>query len=227
MKCRFVLFALFMFSVVVNAQYSKTVTYTSNFYIGANIGLNYFAGDGVQTYLKTNTMDPFGYVGRITIGYTITPVIGVRSFFGHSQYNWPDIYQSGKLNPPYTVLSFGAENITLDLMINLTNWWGGYKNDPGFNLSVFAGGGGALLLKNTAYSKFALIGRGGLQGDFHLNSNLDLNLIGEVNAAGNNYNDYDNGNRSLPYDVFPVLSVGITYYLYNKCLKYRRIPAKK
>jgi outer membrane protein OmpA-like peptidoglycan-associated protein len=136
------------------------------------------------------------------------------------QTNWPDTRLTQNADGSYPARNFGSEKLTADLMVNLSNWWAGYNPDRKVDISVFAGGGAAFLNNNTApLSNFAAIGRGGIQGDYHLSPVLDLNLIAEANIAGDNYNNYII--NPLPFDAFSAITVGVTYHL-NK----EKEPAK-
>ena len=210
--------------VVLNAQYSRNMTYKSDFYIGVNAGVSYYIGEGVATYLKSNGLDPLGSVTRLTMGYNVSPIIGVRAFFGLSQQNWPDTRLPLLSDNTYPVKSFGAENLTADITVNLSNWWIGYDQYRTLDISAFGGVGAGVLLHNIKSGMFSPIGRLGLEGDFHITPTLFLNVMGEANMVGDNYNDYVDG---LPFDFYPVLSIGFTYHIPQEKLHLMRIPVKK
>ncbi len=192
-------------------------SFKPGWFIGANLGVNTFYGEG-NNFITPNNPHYFSviknssFLGRAELGYKFTPVIGLRGFLGYMQTNWPDIRLTQNTDGSYPAVKFGSEKLTADLMVNLSNWWAGYNPERKVDISVFAGGGAAYLNNNTLTgSNFAAIGRGGIQGDYHLSPVLDLNLIAEANIAGDNYNDYII--NPLPYDAFSAITVGVTYRL--------------
>ncbi len=187
-------------------------------FAGINGGLNLFLAEG-NNFLNPNQgayfsfIDNSGLIGRLALGYNFTKVVGVRAMGGLSQHNWPDVLLT---NPDgsWVVKSMGAQNLTADLMVNLTNWWDGYDPDRLLDISIFAGGGFAHRNKGVFTSDWSSgIGRGGFQGDFRLTNRLDLSLIGELNFVGDNYNEYI---VSVPFDTYAALTVGLTYRFKEK-----------
>jgi len=194
-------------TIAVGAQKISGFIFKPDAYIGANVGLNTFLGEGCSTYSKTQSS---GFIGRATIGYNLTPVIGVRGFMGYASHNWPDSRFRSSDGSLKTV-SFDAQNLTADLTVNLSNWFSYYNRNRTFDFSVFAGTGITHRDKATFSSDmFSYIGRGGLQGDFHLSPFVDLNLIAETNFTGDNYNNYKIG--FLPFDVYTAFTVGLSYH---------------
>jgi len=206
------------FTFALNAQEQEkpvTKTFYPGWFIGANLGVNTFAGEG-NDFITPNNLDLYkfpginnnSFLGRLELGYKFTPVIGLRGFLGYMQTNWLDITKHTK-SYSYNK-KFGSEVLTADFMVNLSNWWAGYNPERKIDISVFAGAGVGYLNDNVIESKFAPIGRAGIQGDYHLSPVLDLNLIAEANVAGDNYNDYTTG---IVADAFTALTVGVTYRL--------------
>ena len=194
-------------TIAVGAQKISGFIFKPDAYIGANVGFNTFFGEGCSTYSKTQSS---GFIGRATVGYNLTPVIGVRSFMGYASHNWPDSRLRSSDGSLKTV-SFDAQMLTVDLTVNLSNWFSYYNRNRTFDLSVFAGTGITHRDKATfSNDLFSSIGRGGLQGDFHLSSFIDLNLIAETNFTGDNYNNYKRG--FLPFDVYTAFTVGLSYH---------------
>ena len=198
---------LFAFIITVKAQKISGFIFKSDAYIGANVGLNTFLAEGSTTYSKTQSS---GFIGRSTIGYNLSPVIGVRGLMGYASHNWPD-FRFRSSDGSLRLVSFDAQMLTVDLTVNLSNWLSYYNRNRTFDLSVFAGTG--VTHRNKAAFNNDLIsylGRGGLQGDFHLSSFIDLNLIAETNFTGDNYNNYKVG--FLPFDVYTAFTVGLSYH---------------
>ena len=205
------------FTFALNAQEQEkpvTKTFYPGWYIGANLGVNMFAGEGNdfihsdQSNYKFSGIKGTSFLGRAELGYKFTPVIGLRGFLGYMHTNWYDA--SRLINTTDYTKPFGSEVLTADFMVNLSNWWAGYNPERKVDFSVFAGAGVGYLNNNVTYSKFAAIGRAGIQGDYHLSPVLDLNLIAEANVTGDNYNDLVKG---IPADAFSALTVGVTYRL--------------
>lgn len=204
----------------LNAQEQEkpaSQTFKPGWFIGANLGVNTFFGEG-NNFITPNNPHYFSliknsnFLGRAELGYKFTPVIGLRGFLGYMQTSWTDTRLTQNADGSYPAVKFGSEKLTADLMVNLSNWWAGYNPERKVDISVFAGGGAAYLNNNTApLSNFAAIGRGGIQGDYHLSPVLDLNLIAEANIASDNYNNYII--NPLPFDAFSAVTVGVTYHL--------------
>ena len=196
-------------SFTVQAQYKKDVAYKPQIYIGVNAGLNSYWGEGVPQYIIKNPLASLGPLFRLNMGYNISPYFGVRSFLGFVGHNWP--------NDPInnnSVLFFNAENLTVDFMVNLSNVFY-YKQVRSFNLYLFGGAGAAF--RNPAPllpgSFLTPILRGGLQGDIALTKTLDLNVSGELNLVTDAFNGYPpTGFDGMPFDLYPALSVGLTYH---------------
>lgn len=191
-------------------------TYQPGWYLGANAGVNWFMGEGDNIFsLKQDNIfslrGNIGFIGRAVVGYDFNHVIGLRAMLGYADHNWPDVRLKKKANGSYDGYSFGSQNLTADLTVNLSSWMEGFNPNRVFDLSVFGGAG--LAHRNKAdFSDdwFGAVGRGGLQGDFHLTKQLDLNLIAEANIVGDKYND-DVASGKL--NGYPAITVGITYHL--------------
>lgn len=207
-------------SFTLNAQTASTTSsvkspFQPGWYVGANGGWNLYLAEGNNFFDKNkpsyvSLKDNSGFLGRLALGYNFTPTIGLRGMMGYSYHYWPDTRFK---NPDgsYVVDSWGAENLTADLMVNLSNWWGGYNPKRLLDISLYAGPGFAHRDKANFPSDFyTLIGRGGVEGDFRLTSRLDLNLMAELNAVGDNYNNYV---VTFPLDVYGAITVGLTYTL--------------
>ena len=198
-----------------------TAAFRPGWYIGANGGVNVYVAEG-NNFLNPNKdyyfslNDNLGSMGRIVVGYDFTPVFGVRGLLGSAFHYWPDIRFKNP-NGSYKIEAFGAQNLTGDLMLNISNWWGGYNPTRLINVSLFAGGGFVHRDKsNFSNDWITASGRGGMQADFRLSHALDLNLIAEVNVLGDNYNDYI---TSLPIDIYGGVTVGFTYHFGETSLK--------
>jgi OmpA-OmpF porin, OOP family len=189
-------------SFAVNAQYRKNFSFHPNWYIGANVGQTTYWGEEFHMYMTFEPQKSFGWIGRTSIGYNFTPVIGLRGFYGYSEHNWPK---------NTTAWSFTGRNLTADMTVDITNWLEGYDRTRVFNLVVFGGSGVGYHDKTDSIpAKLTFILRGGMQGDFHLSQTVDLNLIGESNIVRDDYNG--SVVDGTPFDVYPAFTLGITYH---------------
>ncbi len=202
-------------SQITNSQKiinTKSGPFQPGWYIGANGGVNWFMGEG-NNFLSDDkpSVSPaknMDFLGRIELGYKITPVVSVRGMLGYTDINWNTV-------PAGTpTINFSSENLTADVVFNLSNLKG-YNPNRKFDFSIFAGIGGAyrnqVIYPANNLPQVVGIVRGGLQGDYHLSPVWALNLILEGNVATDNYNDV--AVAPLPFDLMPALSFGLTYRL--------------
>jgi hypothetical protein len=207
----FLAFVLNAFSQDLHPNYSHI--FSPGYSFGVNAGLNMYVAEGNEFYLnKPNTVFSLaqngGSIGRFLVGYDYTPVIGIRGFMGIAQHDWPDVRFK---NPDGTirVVSFGSEQLTADVMVNLSNWFNGYDPTRFVNISAFAGLGlGHRDKANFPTDLISGIGRAGIQGDFPLSHELNLNVIAENNVVSDNFNGYVIG---TPFEFYMAFTVGLTY----------------
>lgn len=156
-----------------------------NWFIGLEGGVNY-------TYLRgadnLKSKDRFSPAASIVFGKWFSPVFGLRG-----NLDW---YQAKALVDEKGN-NFG---IAGDLMVNLTNWWCGYRPGRVYNISLYAGAGVYFpFLKNDAgdwkRDDTFIGGRVGLLNTFNVAENwqllIDLRIIvadkGIVVPASNTY----------------------------------------
>jgi OmpA-OmpF porin, OOP family len=190
-------------------------------YVSAGAGINIYLAEGNEFWypntpyvfsLKENS----GFVGRIGVGYEFTPVIGLRGILARLQHNWPDIrYRNA--DGSYKVVSFDADNLAADLMVNLSNWWAGYNPNRLIDFSAFGGLGLAYRDKdNLESTKLALIFRAGGQADLRLSHTLDFNLSVQGNFVRDDYNGYV---AHMPFELYTAITAGFTYHFRGKSPK--------
>jgi hypothetical protein len=204
------------FSLTAQEKTKTANAFKPGWYLGGNIGINTFVAEGNNFITPNNAhyfnlIDNSSYLGRFELGYKFTPVIGLRGMLGYQHTNWPDTRLTQNADGSYPAVKFGSENLTADLLVNLSNWFAGYNPARKTDISAFVGAGGAYLNNNKIYSSFDWIGRGGLQADYHLTDRLNLNVIAELNIVGDNYNDYII--NPLPVDIYSAITVGLAYKL--------------
>jgi len=224
-----VILSILSFVLVLNV-YSQsssgksTEPFQPGWNISAGAGINLYIAEGNEFWkdeghptafsLKENS----GFAGRIGVGYTFTPVIGVRGIYAHLQHHWPDIRYT---NPDgsYRDVSFAADNLAADLMVNLSNWWAGYNPNRKIDFSVFGGVGIAYREKDALQStKISPIVRLGGQVDYKLSRKLDLNLSMQNNFVRDDYNGYV---AHTPYELYTAITAGFTYHFRSKAGKAR------
>lgn len=184
-------------------------TFRPGWYAGINAGLNWHIAEGnfptekhlVFFSFKTNS----GPVYRVQVGYNFTPVVGVRGMAGIVQHNWPKIHDNDRTKI-YTLVSYQSQNLNIDLMVNLVNWWVGYNPHYIFDISAFVGTG----LDHREKAGFSsdwlgMVYRGGIQGNFHVSRHIDLVIAAEVNLVSDNYNEII---ASSAFEAFPALTIG-------------------
>lgn len=214
-KWIFIFVCLCIVTQIYSQEQKKTTKFLNTWTIGANGGLNVYLAEGNNFFNPKmpsyfSMMDNSGFLGRLTVGYHFTPVIGVRSMLGVAQHYWPEIREVLP-NGRFKVYDFGAENLTFDVLINLSNLIKDYNSDRMTDFSVFGGFG--LSHRDKAKFKsdcFSGIVRAGGQMDLRIAPKLDLNVILEANAVNDIYNDYK---TSFPYEFYGALSFGVTYHI--------------
>jgi outer membrane protein OmpA-like peptidoglycan-associated protein len=139
------------------------------------------------------------------LGYEFNPVIGVRGQLGWARYHWDKTYWWGT-------------NLTGDLMVNLSNWWAGYNPDRFFDVQAFVGLGAALRSAHNIDTKKFLspIVRVGLQGNFHVSKQFDVNLDLATNGVAKRFNNVQGG---LFFADFSTVQVGFTYHFKESASK--------
>lgn len=161
-------------------------SFKDNWFISAEGGVNmYFS----RFDKERATKDRFSPAAGIYVGKWFSPVIGLR--FGANFLSLKGLSKPGGyvgLRPwehqtdgliKQRVNEFGPVG---DVMLNLTNWWCGYKPNRVYNASLYVGAGAYwTYAKNSEgdWKKqenliFAL--RGGLLNKFRLSNHVDLNL---------------------------------------------------
>ena len=150
--------AAFMMSSTAVAQESREVTYTEdpsqgylfnrfqdNWFITGQGGVGVYVSDGDG---DRNLSDRFSPAANLYVGKWFSPIIGLRGGLEFLQckglsraaltgtrFDEPII--EGKYKQ-----KFNEIGPALDVMLNLTNWWCGYKPGRVYNAIVYAGGSG-------------------------------------------------------------------------------------
>ena len=207
-KLIFIIVFVCSFTINISAQKRKISAYIfhPHWYLGANLGLNTYVAEGWGAYSPLSSL---GASGSVTGGYSFLPTLSFQATGTYGLYTWPDIRFS---NVDHT---FGAQNITADLVLNLSNLIKGYYLVRPLDISLYGGAGFSYRQKAAFTSDlFTYLGHAGLQADWHLTQLWDLNIMAEVNVTSDNNNEY---NADTPFDMYPALKVGLTYHFRDAC----------
>lgn len=234
--------AVFVGAQSLAAQEANEVTYVSdptqgvlinrmqdNWFITAEGGANIsFSSHAIHRDLS----DRFAPAAGLYVGKHFTPVFGARVGFSYYQLKGlatgpgfvgvlqgeyhPDGYWKQKTN------EFGG---AFDIMVNLTNWWCGYKPNRVYNATVYAGAGAYFTMEKKYDSKGNSDGwhnahdvipalRAGIINSFNVSKQVAISLDirwtgfdGIQNEPGNSWNQ-DTPNLSA--------FLGLTYKFKNR-----------
>lgn len=201
--------------------------FKSNWFLGVEGGVNYqfSKNDNARKW-----SDRFAPEAAIIFGKWFSPIMGARASvnymglkgvskdpacFGKVYEDGAiDTYDNGKYYKTF-VYNFGG---TLDMMINVTNWWCGYKPNRVYNFIAYAGGGAYWGLQqkdeDTKYfssKKDITLGlRAGIINSFNVSKQVALALDIRYTALGANRDN--NGFNSYNSNLGASLSVT---YLFN------------
>lgn len=215
----------------VNSAMAQEVTYVEdcsqglllnrnqdNWFITARGGANFLFG---KHDVKADFKNRIGAGAAIFVGKWVTPTFGFR--FGATWIQpkgattadgiFRDLKHNGLTNGYYPE-KFHAVGPEFDVMINLTNWWCGYKPQRVYN-AVLHGGAGAYWSFNhrmkgndwkwRASHNTVLYANVGIQNNFRISKSVELFIDAQVDLL-----DYDNA------DGLASLQAGITYNFPNR-----------
>lgn len=172
---------------------------TSNWFITLQGGANMLFGKGdIHAAIK----DRIDGNAAVYVGKWVTPNFGFRfglnykmakgatemgGFFYHQGYG--ELTKGGKLQKGWYPELWQGVGPEFDVLVNLTNWWCGYRSDRIYN-AVVHGGAGAYWRWYRGYASYNVPGRGertwrashntvlfatlGLQNNFRLCKNVDF-----------------------------------------------------
>jgi len=206
-KVFFVLFLSFL-SIDGYSQMCSGVSaynFNSGFYGGVLVGPNLFVADGFGAYRLNGS---WGLTQNFYLGYNFSEVLGARLLFGNSNLNWPN---PDRIPPLLAPQSFGSQQLSFEVLYNLSNYFSYYNLYRPLDFSLLAGAGLIVREKNnfdSEYSGFVI--RGGAQFDYHLNFKFDLNLNATLNVVPEKFDGVITGE---PFNLIPELKVGVTYHI--------------
>lgn len=150
---------------------------TSNWFVSADGGVNFLLGKEIQ---GGNLKDNIGSQGAIYVGKWVTPVVGAR--LGYKFLNAKGdlnlVHEESAIDPKK--INLKDNQAKLDLLINLTNWFCGYKSGRTYNAVAHLGGGYSWINQSLSGVSENLGETGfinlGLQNSVRVWRNLDIYL---------------------------------------------------
>ena len=174
--------------------------FRDNWFVGAGGGISFLFNHAKQ---NVQFEDATALTTQITAGKWFSPLAGAR-------FNL-DWYQS---RAQYRMNNIG---ITGDGLLNLTNWWCGYRPDRTFNSSFYVGAGLYKRYKREGSDSFEpikapiIVGRMGFLNTFRLNNHLQFYIDARLVGADRSMIDYPVGSASLGGQIL----VGFNYNFNN------------
>lgn len=197
-----------------------------NWFITAQGGVG-FLNSNYDT--EADFEDRLGASAGIFVGKWFTPVFGFRmgasAMIARGATTYDGIFRNEGQSPIdpegiYYPERFAAIGPEIDLMLNLTNWWCGYKPNRVYNAVAHVGGGGYWTVyrgeKNGDVEwrygdNRTLFANIGLQNNFAVSKQVDLFV--DVQYTVMDYSTLDRVNMKGPKDMsgFLAAQVGFTY----------------
>ena len=190
-------------TTAVNPKPSFAGFVTNKFWDNWEISIN--GGTGAALFSKTNygsAGDYFGGIGGISATKWLHPIIGLRAVLEGGVYSNVYYDQSMKQWPFVTLHA--------DLMINLSNWIGGYKERRAYYAIPFVGMGYLASDINAPSIRQNFVVSYGLLNKFRVSSSVDINLeVGGI--VGKNEISPVNIPNSGPFLTTINVQAGLTY----------------
>lgn len=220
------------------AQGQKHYEGPGNWFVGIDAGVSLPMNENV-------TADNFFHVripsGGIVLGRTITPYWGLRLSAGvYSQLGHPH-EKAVKYDPEeYDDYQFYAGSASLDLMLNVTNWFRPYDVRNWVDCYVILGGGmlysfgmdkkvdqwPAYVYPVNSEEKWYWNAKAGIMGAWHVSRACDFTAELDCFFTDNAYNGVvDDKNKKV--DLFLSPRVGIVYYFKNSMKRHRYANTSK
>lgn len=204
-RCLVLFFAFIPFSAYSQVCSGiSAYNFNSGFYAGVQAGPNIFVADGFGAYKLNGSI---GLSQNLFVGYDFSEILGARILVGNSSLNWPNP------NPLPTLLgkqAFSSQQISVELLYNLSNYFNYYNLYRPLDFSIHAGAGLIVREKSNFDSEYTgFVVKGGLQIDYRLSFQFDLNLNGTLNIVPENFDGTLSGE---PFNVIPEVKVGLTYH---------------
>lgn len=208
LKSVFVVLLLSFVSISGYSQMCSGVSaynFNSGFYGGISVGPNVLVADGFGAYRLNGS---WGVSQNFYLGYNFSEVLGARVLLGNSNLNWPN---PDKIPPLLGAQAFSSQQISFELLYNLSNYLSYYNLYRPLDFSLLAGAGLVVREKNNFDSEYTgFVVKGGAQFDYHLNFKFDINFNATLNVVPEKFDGVQTGE---PFNVIPELKVGLTYHI--------------
>jgi hypothetical protein len=192
----------------------ETPDFRPGWYLTASAGENINIAEGNESWIPNKTTalsirENGGFTARVGAGYNFSPILGLRTLLVHNVHRWPDVRF---LNPDgsFKIVVFQAQNATVDLTVNLSNWWGTYK--PNRRVEFIAFGGLGLSHREKAgfpTDFYSWLLKGGAQADIRLTNRFDLSLAIHGNIVSDKFNNYV---VNTPFELQTAFTAGVNYH---------------
>lgn len=239
MRKSFLLFVMAMMPILLLAQRKKSYEGPGNWFFGFDAGTSLAMAENVTAEDFFLTEIPSG---SVTLGRTMTPWASLRLSAGFQSQIGHASKVAVKYEPEtFTPYRYHVAVGTMDLMLNVTNWFRRYDVRNWFDCYWILGGGVLYTFgmdkKVDAWDEeiypvnseelLTWTGKTGFEGAWHVNRAWDLTAELDVHATENAYNGVvDRIDRKM--DFFLSLRVGMTYFFKNGKERHRYAnPAKK
>ncbi len=204
MKPILIFIFIFAISTTANSQIRRGISpyrFIPDMYIGANIGPNAFLGEGFSEYGFNGSI---GVSESVFIGYNFMETFGARVIGSFSNMNWPKVSNS-------TVTKFSTMSMSLEMLLNVSNFFDIYNLNRPFDFSLFAGTGFITREKSSFQNEyFGLLYKGGIKADYRINYNFEINGSISGHIVSQKFSESIDG---LKIDAFPELLIGVTYHI--------------
>ena len=210
-------------AVSVSAQ-EIAYDFTPHWYVQGQFGGQHTLGE--VSFKNLNSLN-----AQLGVGYEFTPVVGARfSVNGWQSKGGTTVF---KVNPNDEVTwKWNYVAPAVDLTVNLSNWFGGYKYDRVCSFGVFAGLGANVGFKNddapnaqntlvNTYgyvdpmkylwngTKAHLLGRFGCTADFRLSDAVSLGIELAANTLSDKYNSKRAGNTDWYFNALAGVKINL------------------
>ena len=193
---------------------AENLAFRPNWNISASAGTTIYVAEGNEFWnpnklCTLSFKENGGFIARMGAGYNYTPVIGINGLLSYAVLKWPD-RRFKNLDGSFKEVVFNAGNATIDLSINISNWWAGYNAKRWVNFIAFAGGGVAYRPKGDFPTKlFSGIVRGGGQANLRLSPKLDISCALQGNLVSDQFNGFV---VNTPFELQAGLTLGFVYH---------------
>lgn len=183
-------------------------------YVTASAGGNINIAEGNETWIPNKTTalsvrENGGFTARVGGGYNFTPILGLRTLLVYNVHRWPDV-RFRNPDGSFKIMVFQAQNATIDLTVNLSNWWAGYKPNRLISFTAFGGAGMSYREKAGFPTDFySWLIKGGGQTDIQLSRAFDLSFAIHGNIVSDRFNNYV---VNTPFELQTAFTAGVNYH---------------